>query len=89
LEVLPQLTVGGDVAYRSKRFTDYNNLPEDRLPSDVIANLHAQYRNGPFTFTGYVNNVFDRFVQTARFTATNQAYVNDPRTFGVNVKVAF
>jgi iron complex outermembrane recepter protein len=46
-EVSPKLTVGGDIAYRGKRLTDYNNLPEDRLPSDVVANVLAQFRSGP------------------------------------------
>ena len=55
----------------------------------ATANLHAQYRMGNFTFTGYVNNLFDRFAQTSRTTSFNQAYFNDPRTVGVNVKVEF
>jgi iron complex outermembrane recepter protein len=87
--VLPQLIVGGDVAWVGKRFSDYENLAEDRLPGYAIANLHAQYRLGNFTCTGYVNNLLDRFVQTSRTTSFNQAYVNDPRTVGVNVKVEF
>ncbi len=88
-EVLPRLTVGGDVAWVGKRFSDYDNLVEDRLPGYATANLHAQYRMGNFTFTGYVNNLFDRFAQTSRTTSFNQAYFNDPRTVGVNVKVEF
>jgi iron complex outermembrane recepter protein len=87
--VLPQLTLGGDVAWVGKRFSDYDNLPEDRLPGYATANMYAEYRTGNVTFTGYVNNVFDRFVQLKRTTAFNQAYVNDPRTVGVNVKVKF
>ncbi len=89
LEVLPQLTVGGDVALASKRYTDYENLPEDRLAGYGVANLNVQYRMGRFTLTGYVNNVFDKLVQFARFTSFNQAYVNDPRTVGVNLKAEF
>jgi iron complex outermembrane recepter protein len=88
-EVLPRLTMGGDVAFVGKRFTDYENLPQDRVPSYVVANVHAQYRIGGVTLTGYVNNVFDRFVQFSRFTSFNQAYVNDPRTLGVNLKFEY
>jgi iron complex outermembrane recepter protein len=88
-EVLPQLTVGGDVAWVGKRFSDYENTPEDKLAGYATTNLHAQYRSGNFTFTGYVNNLFDRFAQTGRTTIFNTAYVNDPRTVGVNVKVGF
>jgi iron complex outermembrane recepter protein len=88
-EVLPMLTVGGDLAYASRRFTTYDNLPQDRVPGYALANVHAQYRVGLVTLTAYVNNVFDRFVQFSRTTDSNQAYVNDPRTVGVNFKVAF
>jgi iron complex outermembrane recepter protein len=87
--LLPQLTVGGDVAWVGKRFSDYDNLPEDQLPGYATANLHAEYRLGLFTFTGYVNNLFDRFAQIKRTASFNQAYVNEPRTVGVNVKVEF
>lgn len=88
-ELMPGLVVGGDAAFSGKRFSDYNNLPQDRLPSYVVANLHAQYRAGGFTFTGYVNNVFDRFVQFSRFSDFDQSYVNDPRTLGVNVRFEY
>jgi iron complex outermembrane recepter protein len=88
-EVLPQLTVGGDVAWVGKRFSDYQNTPEDKLAGYATTNLHAQYRSGNFTFTGYVNNLFDRFAQTGRTTIFNTAYVNDPRTVGVNFKMEF
>jgi outer membrane receptor protein involved in Fe transport len=87
--LLPQLTVGGDVAWVGKRFSDYDNLPEDQLPGYATANLHAEYRAGKFTFTGYVNNLFDRFAQIKRTSSFNQAYVNEPRTIGVNVKMEF
>lgn len=89
LEVLPRLTVGADLAFASKRYSDHTNLPEDRLPGYGLANLNAQYRAGSLTVTGYVNNVFDKLVQFTRFTAFNQAYVNEPRTVGLNVKAGF
>lgn len=88
-ELLPQLTIGGDLALASKRYTDYENLPEDRVPGYGVANLNLQYRMGRVTWTGYVNNVFDKLVQSARFTSLNQAHVNDPRTVGINVKADF
>jgi iron complex outermembrane recepter protein len=88
-ELLPRLTVGGDVAFMGKRFNDYENLAQDRLPSHVVANAHARYRIGGVTLTGYVNNVFDRLVQYTRSTDSNQANVNDPRTLGVNIKFEY
>jgi iron complex outermembrane recepter protein len=88
-EVLPGLTLGGDLALSGKRFTDVNNRPEDRVPGYGLANLNLQYRVGQFTWTGYVNNVFDKFVQLSRFTSSNQAYVNEPRTVGVNLRADF
>jgi iron complex outermembrane recepter protein len=92
-EVSPQLSVGGDVAFVGQRFSDYQNTPEDRLASHSVSNLHARYISGKgkgkVTLTGYVNNLFDRFVQTSRTTSANAIYVNDPRTVGVNLKVEF
>jgi iron complex outermembrane recepter protein len=88
-EVLPQLTVGADVAFVGRRFSDYQNTPEDQLASYSVSNMNAQYRLGSVTITGYVNNLFDRLVQTSRTTANDSAYVNDPRTVGVNLKVEF
>jgi iron complex outermembrane recepter protein len=88
-EVLPGLTLGGDLAFSGKRFTDEDNLPEDRLPGYGLANLNVQYRIRQFTLTGYVNNVFNKFVQLSRFTSSNQAYVNEPRTVGVNLRADF
>ena len=89
LEVLPRLVVGGDIALASKRYTDYTNLVEDRLPGHGVSNLNIQYRMDRVTVTGYVNNVFDKLVQWSRFTAINQAYVNAPRTLGVTVRAEF
>jgi iron complex outermembrane recepter protein len=88
-EAMPGLTLGGDVAFVGERFSDYQNTSEDKLGSHVVANLHAQYRVGKVTVTGYINNLFDRFVQTSRTTSFNSAYVNSPRTVGVNLKVDF
>ena len=88
-DLRPGLTVGGDLAFATQRYSDYENLPEDRVPGYGIANLNVQYRRGAITLTGYVNNVFDKLVQHARFTSLNQAYVNDPRTVGVNLKAEF
>lgn len=88
-EVMPGLTLGGDIAYSGKRFTDEENLPEDRLAGYGLANVNVQYRLGQFTVTGYVNNLFDKFVQLSRYTSSNQAYVNEPRTVGVNLRADF
>ena len=89
VEVLPRLRIGADVAFQGKRFNDFENTPQDRMPSHVVANLHAQYRIGGVTLTGYVNNLFDRLVQYTRSTAFNQVNVNDPRTLGVNLKFGY
>ena len=85
-EALPRLTLGGDVAYVSKRFNDLENTPQDQLPGYMVANLNARWRVGGVTFTGYINNVFDRYVAFTRSTAINIGNVNDPRTLGVNAR---
>ncbi|MCU0956496.1 MAG: TonB-dependent receptor [Hydrogenophaga sp.] len=90
VEVMPGLTLGGNLSYVGKRFTDFDNLPEDRLDSYVLTNVHAQYRMGKsVTLTGYINNLFDKLVQTGRFTSSNQANVNAPRTVGVKLRMDF
>lgn len=89
LEVLPRLVVGGDLAFAGKRYSDQDNLPEDRVAGYGLANVHVQYRVANLTLTGYVNNVFDKLVQYSRFTSSSQVYVNEPRTVGVNLKAEF
>jgi iron complex outermembrane recepter protein len=89
IELMPRFVVGGNLDFASKRYTDYQNLPEDRLPGYGLASVNVQYRIANVTLTGYVNNVFDKLVQFSRFTAFNQAYVNEPRTVGVNAKAEF
>ncbi len=90
IEVIPELTLGGNVSYMGKRFTDFDNLPEDQLDSYAIANLNVQYRIGnSATVTAYINNVFDKLVQTSRFTSSDQAYFNAPRTVGVQMRMDF
>jgi iron complex outermembrane recepter protein len=92
-DVLPALTVGGDVAFSGKRFSDFTNLPENRVASATVANLHAQYRVGGLTVTGFINNVFDRLVLRSRASGgvgfAASAYVNEPRTAGINMKFEF
>ncbi len=88
-EVYPNLTVGGDVSYTSKRFSDYQNTDTDELNSSAIANINARFRLKNTTITGYVNNLFDKFVPTTISTAFDNANVNAPRTVGINVKLDF
>ncbi len=88
-ELLPRWVVGGDLALSSKRYSDYDNLSSDRVPGYGLVNLNVQYQVGKVSLTGYVNNVFDKFVQLYRLSSFNQAYVNEPRTLGLNLKAEF
>ena len=88
-EVYPNLTIGGDVSYSGKRFNDYTNLKEDELDGFAVTNINARYQYKNATLTGYVNNLFDKYVLLQSFTAFNQGYANAPRTVGVNVKLDF
>ena len=87
------LTFGADLAYSGKRFSDLENLADGRVASATVMNAHVQYRFGKFKLTGFVNNLFDRLVQRSRspggagFSAF--AYINDPRTLGVNLQRDF
>lgn len=88
-EVYPNLTLGGDISYTGERYSDFTNLAADKLDSYAITNLNARYRYKNATITGYVNNVFDKYAILQSFASTNTAYVNAPRTVGVNVKLDF
>lgn len=89
VELLPALLLGGRLEASGARFSNPENLAEDRLPGHGLAHLNLQYRLGRVTLTAYVNNVFDKLVQFSRATAYDQANVNDPRTLGASVKAAF
>lgn len=89
-EVNPRLILGGNITFVGKRFTDFNNLPEDRLDSSMVANVNARYKiTNAITAIAYVSNLFDKLAQTSRFTSSNQAYFNSPRTVGVKLKLDF
>lgn len=88
-EVYPNLTLGVNASYSGKRYSDYQNRKANELDSYVITNINAQYVYKNTTFTGYVNNVFNEYAVFNNFSASNQAYVNAPRTVGVNVKMDF
>lgn len=83
------INIGTSLQYTGSRFSDFDNLAIDKLPSYVITNINAQYRVNQFTLEGYVTNLFDKKVETERFTSEGLSTVRRPRTLGVNVKVAF
>lgn len=88
-EVYPNLTIGGDVSYTGKRYSDYQNTKADELDSYAITNINARYVYKNATFTAYVNNLFNQFAAYTLSTAFNQSQVNAPRIVGVNVKLDF
>ncbi len=89
IEVLDELTLGGNVEYSAARFSAFDNLPEDRLGSFVLANVNARYRIRGITIEGYVNNLFDRVVDSQRSFSFGVRNVRRPRTFGLNVTAGF
>ena len=88
-DVRPNLRMGATVSFVGKRFSDYENEPANKIGQHAIANLNAQWTHKNFIVTGYVNNLFDKFTQLSRSVDEDYAYVNDPRTFGVNLRVNF
>lgn len=89
VEVTDGLMLGGNIEYSAARFSAFDNLAEDRLGSFVLANLNARYRIGSITVEGYVNNLFDRVVDSQRATDFGERNIRRPRTFGVNVTAGF
>ena len=88
-DVRPDLTLGANAAFTGKRFSNYQNVAEDQLGKYVVANLNARWTQKNFVLTGYVNNLFNKFTQLGRSAEENYAYVNDPRTVGINLRINF
>ena len=88
-EVYPNLTVGGDVSYSGKRYSEYQNSKENELDSYSVTNVNARYQYKNATITGYVNNLFNQYVVYAAFTGFGTVNVNAPRTVGLNVRLDF
>ena len=88
-DVRPNLRLGVSVSFVGKRFSDYQNVAENQVGQYAIANLNAQWTHKNVIVTGYVNNLFNKFAQLSRAVEENYAYVNDPRTVGVNLRVNF
>lgn len=88
-DVRPDLSLGANATFTGKRFSNYQNVAEDQLSKYVIGNLNARWTTKNFVLTGYVNNVLNKFTQLNRSSEENYAYVNDPRTIGINLRVNF
>ena len=88
-DVNPSLRLGGTVSYVGERFSNYQNVLEDQVGGFATANLNARWTYKNMIVTGYINNLFNKFAQLSRGTEENYAYVNDPRTVGVSLRVNF
>jgi outer membrane receptor protein involved in Fe transport len=85
IEVLSNLIVNASVTYLGPRFKE--NDESERLGGYTLSNVFATYRHGDFTYTAFVNNLFDKFAVISGYS-TNEK-VTPPRTIGANLKYEF
>jgi iron complex outermembrane recepter protein len=88
-ELIPKLTVGADVSFSGKRFSDYQNTKADLLPSYAIANVNVRYQLNNMTISAFANNIFNKSALGLNATSENYANVFAPRTVGANVSITF
>jgi outer membrane receptor protein involved in Fe transport len=91
-ELLPGLTVGGDVYRSGSYFSDIDNIDAVFVPAYTVANLNATYRWNAVSVTAYVNNVADRFYLVEKLYPDGfapRAYAAAPRTVGLSARIDF
>lgn len=81
-------SVGADVTYVGKYYSDLDNREEYTAGDYVTADARIQYTIGDFTLDGYVTNLTDEDViyqyQIGRTDVQTKAAVGQTRTFGLN-----
>ncbi|MGJ8685740.1 MAG: TonB-dependent receptor [Nonlabens sp.] len=88
-EVYPNLTIGGDVAFTAERFSDYQNVDQNKVDNYMVTNINTRYVFENLTFTAFANNLFNKnaILSDSRGTGGVILNVNAPRTVGVNVRI--
>jgi iron complex outermembrane recepter protein len=87
-----KLVVQGDYNYRSDFFSNPDNLAVNRNKSLEQVNLRAGLDFGMISVFGWMRNAFNvtqTIYNSRSFLALPRVEYNDPRTYGVTVKVRF
>lgn len=83
-----QLSLDGQLRYHSSYFSDDTNDPARRIGAAAIADVRAEWRQGPLALFGYARNVFDSFHLTYLF-ANPLATAEPPRELGAGISLNF
>jgi iron complex outermembrane receptor protein len=87
-----RLVMQGDYNYRSAFYSNPDNLPVNLNSSLDQLNLRAGLDFGNHSIFGWVRNAFDvteQIYNSRSFLGVPLAQYNDPRTYGVSVRVRF
>ena len=92
-DIIENLRLSGDVRYTDDYYSTDDNDPALRVGSYAIANMQLSYKpNDHMEIFGYAKNLFDERVPTEKNRdriAGIQAYITEPREFGVGLKMKF
>ena len=84
--------ISANLRYTSSYFVDLQNTQATEVDGYTTANLNANYENGPWLISGFINNLTDeRHVVNHSFFGTPFAAVEvlEPRTLGASVTYSF
>lgn len=92
-DVIEKFRVSGDVRFTDDYYSTDDNDPALRVGSYAIANMQISYKpNENMEIFGYAKNLFDERVPTEKNldrVVGVQAYMTEPRSFGVGLKTKF
>lgn len=86
------LIMQGDYTYRSSFFSNPDNLAVNRNNALDLVNLRAGLEMGNVSLFGWVRNAFnvtETIYNSRSFLALPRVEYNDPRTYGLTLKVKF
>ncbi|MEM1142864.1 MAG: TonB-dependent receptor [Pseudomonadota bacterium] len=93
--------VSGNTSYQSERFSGVTNLSENEADEYTLVNVRAGYQADSWSISAFANNLFDEriILSQAATTVTRETgmvgpirfpsiTVNDPRMFGVELRLS-
>lgn len=93
-QIAEAVTIGGDMRYTDKYFSDDVNDPALRVGSYTVASINTSYHvNKNVELFGYVRNLFDSHAPMGKFqdfgSGGTSAYLLEPQEVGIGVKARF
>lgn len=89
-DVTERLTLGGQIRYSGRYFTDIQNTPGGRVPELTTLDLRGTYSiSDQAEVYGYVNNVTDEIEPITLGVTGTQGATSKPREFGIGVRATW